>query len=149
MRRHTLLAALCLMTACSQQDSRAQREALEPAPLPIIDMHAHAEYPTMAGDPGAIFFVTGEAAPLTEAAIMRASLEAMERNNIVLALTSGPLEIVGRWQDADRDRILASPEFPVFGPWPEIADLRQRYGKNALQAIGEITAGDPLRSRAP
>ena len=140
MRRLTLLAALCLMTACSQPDSRAQREALEPAPLPIIDMHAHAAPPTFAGEPGAIFFRTGEAAPLTEAAIMRASLEAMERNNIVLALTSGPLEIVGRWQDADPDRILASPQFPVFGPWPEIADLRQRYDKNALQAIGEITA---------
>ena len=107
---------------------------------PIIDMHIHALPPTFAGEPGALHPQTGEPAPLTETAVMQASFEAMKRNNIVLAVTSGPLDIVERWRDAAQDRILAAPKFPVFGPWPDLDDLRRKYERDALHAIGEITA---------
>ena len=103
-------------------------------------MHVHALPATFQGEPGAIHPRIGEAAPLTEAGIMQGSLEAMERNNIVMALTSGPLDIVNRWYQASPDRILVAPKFPVFGPWPDLDALRSAHGQNMLHGIGEITA---------
>lgn len=62
----------------------------------VIDMHVHALPPTFAGEIGAVFPATGEAAPSTAEQIMQSSFDAMQRNNVVLALVSGPLEIVDR-----------------------------------------------------
>lgn len=105
----------------------------------IIDMHAHALPPTFQGEPGAIFPPTGEVAPSTEEAIMQKSFDAMQRNNVVAALLSGPLMIVDRWVEASPIRLLGSPKFPVYGPWPDIEDLRDRYDHGKLHALGEIT----------
>ncbi len=142
MKRLSVLGAVWLLAACGQPESLPQQqvETVQSEPFPIIDMHVHALAPTFAGEPGAVHPRTGESAPLTEAAIMQGSLEAMERNNIVLAIASGPLDIVGRWRDAAPDRILAAPLFPVFGPWPDLDDLRRDYERGALHAIGEISA---------
>ena len=131
MKRLSIVAAAWLLAACAQPESES---------FPIIDMHVHALPPTFAGELGAVHPRTGELAPSTEAAIMQASFEAMERNNIVMAIVSGPLDIVGRWRDAAPNRILVAPMFPVFGPWPDLDDLRQDYERDALHAIGEITA---------
>ena len=104
-------------------------------------MHVHALPANFQGELGALHPRTGESAPTTEAAIMAASFEAMERNNIVIALVSGPLDIVGRWRDAAPNRILAAPMFPVFGPWPDLDDLRRDYERNALQAMFQMVEG--------
>ncbi len=102
-------------------------------------MHVHALPPTFAGEIGAVFPATGEAAPSTAEQIMQLSFDAMQRNNVVLALVSGPLEIVDRWRETAPVRILTSPKFPVFGSWPDVGDLRERFARGELHALGEIT----------
>ncbi len=76
MRGSFGVAVLLCCVVWSETDSSQDRP-------PIIDMHMHALPPTFAGEPGALHPRTGESAPSTETALMQASLEAMERNNIV------------------------------------------------------------------
>ena len=141
MKPLRVLAILCLLTSCAPTESLPQQQkASEPEQFPIIDMHLHALPPTFAGELGALHPRAGLPALTTEAAIMKATLEAMERNNVVLAIASGPLDIVARWRAEAPDRILTAPKFPVFGPWPNLDGLRADHQRGELHAIGEITA---------
>jgi predicted TIM-barrel fold metal-dependent hydrolase len=122
---------------------------------PIIDVHVHA-YPAdwvknvlgpLATDsqklPDPPNPITGKrSGAVTDAQLRTAMLAAMKRYNIVKVVASGPLNIVSQWKDADPERIIGSPLFPIpkLAPYPTIEELRQGYASGRLGALGEVTA---------
>ena len=133
-RRYLIVASLVLsITPCLLGQAPVSEER-----PPIIDMHMHA-YPAEGLFSGANP-VTGEpSAAQTDEAIMQATIEAMDRFNIVKAVVSGPLDLVQRWKSAAPSRILASPHFPHFSPAPDLQLLRRDYLANRLDAMAELT----------
>lgn len=108
---------------------------------PIIDMHLHALPVKDFGPPGAPNPATGKpSAATTNEAVRRESLAALERYNIVRAVTSGQLGLVRQWKAAASDRIIPSPLFPSFpdGTWPDLGELQAAYRAGELQAMGEL-----------
>lgn len=59
-------------------------------------------------------------------ALLAETRAALDRYNIVLAVTSGcPIDLVLRWKEADPDRIVASPYIGGGrGCWPDVDTLR-------------------------
>ncbi len=101
---------------------------------PVIDVHLHTMYLHGLGPNP----VTGAAPPQSVEDHVRATLDAMERNNVVLGIVSGPLGQLGAFRDAGGARVWASP---VFGsPGIDVGELRRLYKTGALKAMGEITA---------
>jgi len=116
---------------------------------PIIDMHMHAYPPDIFGPliPNPVSGVGSR--NLTEADIRRLTLEAMNRHNIVTAVLSGPLDVVGRWLEVAPSRFLGSPHFPFAGSiigrrfttFPVSLDsLRELYTSKRLGAMAEVTS---------
>lgn len=116
-------------TTLSQDDG-----GWRPGSRPIIDMHMHAYPPDIFGPPGPNPISGVGSTELTEAEIRQLTLEEMDRHNIVLAVLSGPLDVVGRWKKEVSNRILASPHFPRFSPFLELDSLRQLYTSRQLEA---------------
>jgi len=158
MKSRRVLALLAMLvasvTGCSQT---GQREA--EARLPIIDMHLHALPANAWGAPGTpvcpgyrenIFLgydprdrLSGERlnscsnpllGALTDEQLKQESLAALERYNIVKAVTSGPL--IEQYRAAPPDRILASP-LMTDATIPASA-LREAYGTGKYQALAEF-----------
>ncbi|HEX8620563.1 MAG TPA: amidohydrolase family protein [Allosphingosinicella sp.] len=75
--------------------------------------------------------------PLTDEALMRESLEAMDRLNIV-GVASGPAERVAAWRKARPDRIIPALSFQLE---PELtpAAVRALHASGALAVFGEVT----------
>jgi uncharacterized protein len=101
---------------------------------PVIDVHLHTMNQRDLGPNP----VTG-AAPLRSVEDhVRATVDAMKRNNIVLGIVGGPLDQLGAFRDVGGTRVWASP---VFGsPSIDLTELRNLYQAGALRAMGEITA---------
>lgn len=126
-----LLILFCLGAAPAAQGPRR---------APIIDVHLHALPADEFGPPGAPNPATGKpSAATTDEAIREASLAALERYNIVRAVTSGQADFARQWKAAAPDRIIASPLFPWKGYWPDVASLRAAYAAGELGAMGELT----------
>jgi predicted TIM-barrel fold metal-dependent hydrolase len=72
--------------------------------------------------------------------VLGLALEAMDRNNVVLAVVSdGPLERVYEWADASPGRFLAGQA--IFNPSAvDATTLRTEYEAGRLQVMGEIAA---------
>ena len=108
---------------------------------PIIDMHLHAFPADFFGKAGLPNPVTGTpSAASTDEALLQASLTALERYNIVKAVTSGPLARVEQWRTAAPDRFIGAPLFPQFAPMPDLGILRTEFLAGRIGALGEITA---------
>ena len=117
---------------------------------PIIDMHVHA-YPAdwvsrilrVSGSdidrlPDPPNPVTGvRSGATTDEALLEATLAAMVRHNIVMAVASGPLDVVHRWREADPGRILGAPLFPIpeLAPFPDLKQLERDYRAGRLQVL--------------
>jgi len=117
-------------------DSQAQA----PTRPPIVDMHLHA-YPIGSHwPPGAPNPATGVPSPNTDEALLSETRAALDRYNIVHAVTSGcPFDLVLRWKEADPDRIVASPYIGGSrGCWPDIESLRESHRAGHLGALGEL-----------
>ena len=101
---------------------------------PIIDVHLHTMYLRGLGrNP-----VTGAAPSQSLEDHVRATVDAMKRNNIVLGIVGGPLEQLGAYREFGGARVWTSP---VFGsPRIDLGTLRRLYQTGALKAMGEITA---------
>lgn len=154
------LALLALATA----------QAVPPTtlPPPIIDMHMHAyemsefgpEPPKLCVDPNnmtveghdpikpldvaALFGNCGKPlpAPANDAELLAKTLEVMKRRNIV-AVTSGPIDLVAKWRSAAPDRVIPAVHFFTSGaaPKPDHADTLRRMVKDKKVAVfAEITA---------
>ncbi len=115
-----------------------------PAPeinQPIIDVHLHAEPVEWFGTPAPEWVPDGLAASKTDDELMRDTLLALERHNVVTALASGPNDFVKRWRAASPDRIVPSlwPEnawLPGTGATPDV--LEAEFRKGNLGAIAEV-----------
>ena len=101
---------------------------------PIIDVHLHTmNLRDLGPNP-----VTGAAPPQSVEDHVRATVDAMKRNNIVLGIVGGPLDQLGAFRDVGGARVWASP---LFGsPSIDLTELRHLYQTGALRAMGEITA---------
>ncbi len=101
---------------------------------PIIDVHLHTMHLRGLGPNP----VTGAAPLQSVEEHVRATVDAMKRNNIVLGIVGGPLDQLGSYRDVGGARVWASP---LFGsPSINLAKLRHLYQTGALRAMGEITA---------
>jgi uncharacterized protein len=154
-----LLVAL-LATAAVAQDPT-------PRPPPIIDVHLHAlpiamfadllsgppvphcvpmtDYPTP--DPGRpwleIFQMENPPcdalwSPATDDEALAATIEIMERRNIVAAVTSGAL--LGVWREAAPDRFIPSLHYEPGPNAPSVDSLRAWFSQGVFTALGEVTA---------
>lgn len=103
---------------------------------PIIDVHLHTMN-TMMLDLGPNP-ITGAAPPKSVEDHVRATVNAMKRNNIVLGIVGGPLDQLGAFRDVGGARVWASPLFA--SPSIDLGELRHLYRIGALKAMGEIGA---------
>jgi predicted TIM-barrel fold metal-dependent hydrolase len=152
IRGGTAVAGMGLLGAISRSVQAQQRP-------PIIDMHMHARMNNTrlpngnalprpcvplpcAGTPAAF---TGEGA------ILRGTLDAMERYNIVLGVVSGTPADVDQWVRAAPGRFL--PSTGIFegiltgSTVRDIAELRREFTSGRFKAMGEI--GTQYRGLAP
>lgn len=119
-------------------------EAQEPAP--VIDVHQHAipadfwnwASPDRASNPDWFDDLPVQAAE-TDQALIEATLEAMDRYNIVQAIFSGPQAWVERWRQAAPGRVLRGSNFA--GPCTEsrIQTLRELHEEDGYEVMGEIS----------
>ena len=111
---------------------------------PIIDMHMHALAVTLGpnGKQEPIYCYPGPSQCVTTAAaseddVLRMTLEAMGRYNIVKGFLSGSLERVARWKSAAPGRFIASPLIWQPGE-PSVEILRRQYAAGHLTGMGEL-----------
>ena len=119
------------------------------SPQPIIDAHMHMYQWNKYGDPPEANLITGHvpAARSDEAAI-DAYLAEMKRHNIVLAIGSGELPTVEKWQKRAPEKFIGGIEFPRHTTpvyqrrqnWPTLPDLRRLLKAGELGILGEVTA---------
>jgi uncharacterized protein len=106
---------------------------------PIIDMHMHsfpAEYMGGLGIPNPATGKPSSAA--TDEDLMRATLKEMRHYNIVLAVASGPPEIVLRWKHEDPDRIVGGVHCDEVTTLPDVEQIRQGFLAGRLGVLGEL-----------
>lgn len=101
---------------------------------PVIDVHLHAFH---LGDQGPNP-ISGAASSKSVEDHVRATLDAMRWNNVVLGIVGAPLDMLGAYRDAGGARVWASPLFA--SPGIDLGDLRRLYRAGALKAMGEIGA---------
>jgi len=131
-----VLSSLFLFTSFAAAQTAA---APEPSRLPIIDVHLHALPAKFFGPPPQPNPVTGQPSTATTTEeILRESLAALERYNIVRAVTSGPLDLVRRWKPSAPDRLLPAPLYSPETPLPSIDELRQMHETGELAVLGEL-----------
>jgi len=104
---------------------------------PVIDMHLHALW----WQPGMVEPLTGLRAPKTEAELQKGTLDALNRYNIVKAVTSGTF--AAHYKAAAPDRVIAGWGVgSVLGePIPtDEATLRALLADKHYEAIAELAA---------
>jgi hypothetical protein len=94
---------VCVLVAGLQAAAGTQPAAREP----IVDVHLHA-LPLGYGGGDAKNPITGHPAPASDEAVMRETFAALERYNIVKAVTSGPLDLVKKYHAANPSRVVPS-----------------------------------------
>lgn len=153
MHRAFVIAILAVWAA-----DPAETSAQQSYDGPIIDMHLHARSmlrKSIDGDPLPRPCTpqpcqSGLAEPKTPQDVLRLTLEAMQRNNIVLGfLSSVSLEDTYQWQEAAPGRFIASP-YLSDPDLIDLNDLRKEYESGRLGGMGElgiqyagIAVGDP------
>lgn len=141
------MKAIPLMAACllaSFADARDRG--------PIIDMHMHAFGFDEYGDPPPPNEITGKIpAARTDKAAMKASLDAMKKLGVVLAVASGPIDKVQRWRSGAEGRIIGGAYTGRRDPLPGISELRELIRNKQIGVLGELglqyrgmTADDPF-----
>ncbi len=114
---------------------------------PIIDMHMHAAGAMLGADgkprPSCIpCYPEPHQAPAVAASeddVLRISLQAMDRFNIVTGFLSGDLEMVSKWKSAAPGRFMGS--LTIWRPGePGLEILRMEYAAGRLTGMGELAA---------
>ena len=147
-----IFAVLALIGAsCSSNNEDPKRTT--PAPVaqtraPIIDMHMHARMTNERGPGGTAAPRPCYPEPCTEhsplenpeGSILRGTLAAMERYNIVLGYLSDQYESVDAWAKEAPGRFLPSAMIPSNwnGDLPDITFLRSAYKSGRFKGMGEI-----------
>jgi predicted TIM-barrel fold metal-dependent hydrolase len=137
MQKLTALVFLLVAVAIPSGPASAQAgvDSLRP---PIIDMHLHA-FVLDEGMPPPVNPVTGQpSAARTSAELRDMSLAALERYNIVKAVTSGPSETVDQWYEAESGRIIVGVHVDEAIPLPGLEELRADIRAGRVQVLGEL-----------
>ncbi len=144
--RRSRLVARCVLGVVAVLGTPFAVQGAEPLPPPIIDMHMHVSGPLPRTDSGGVMprvclphgWCDGAPTQAKDDAQVRAlTLEAMQRNNIVLGFLSGPVDGVREWVDAAPGRFLAGP-FIVNPHAVDLDQLRAAYRAGQLQGMGEL-----------
>lgn len=114
--------------------------------LPKIDMHMHANTVALGPDgiplsrPCMPMPCQGPVAEATtDEEVLQLTLDAMDRNNVVLGfLSQWPLDKVYRWVEAAPGRFIASPIIGDPG-LINLNELRSEYDAGRLSGLGELT----------
>ena len=149
----------CMLLGMSGPASGQQR------PLPVIDVHLHAVSAASQGPPPLAMctplahlrldpaMAWSEAflgmlknpscpdpiwSPRTDDELERRTLDILERRNII-AVTSGPVDLVQQWKRADPERIIAGLTFNVAANPISTDSVRRLYGAGKLAVFGEVT----------
>ena len=110
-------------------------------PQPIIDVHLHAHAADRFGGKGPPNPLTGKpSAAVTDASLLRAVLEAMDRHNIVLGVASSTRSSVERWRTTAPGRFLGGAQIDVGIPFPDLSVLRDDIRAGRVMVLGEIGA---------
>ena len=112
--------------------------SVQPEPLPIIDVHLHAQPLRGAGVKPA-WLPDGLVSPASDDEMLAKTLAVLDRLNVVKAVVSGPFERVSHWKSAARDRFIGSIVFPHAQALDQAA-LRREFGTGTLAAFGEVVA---------
>jgi predicted TIM-barrel fold metal-dependent hydrolase len=137
MQGLTTLILFLLATSVGSRPAIAQT-AVGERRSPIIDMHLHA-FRLTDGSPPQENPATGRPSNARTSVELRdASLAALERYNIVKAVTSGPAETVAQWRTAAPDRVLAGAFVDEANPLPDLAALRADIRAGRIQVLGEL-----------
>jgi hypothetical protein len=139
----TVLLALVAAKPVQAQDSTQDRsEAQNPSQQDrrIIDVHLHA-LPTEAFPPQADALVPYER-PESAEAVMRQTLDQLQRFGVTKAVTSGPPELLARYKQAAPDRIIRSLWVPIGLTGDELDayldSLSVWHDEGRFQVIGEV-----------
>jgi predicted TIM-barrel fold metal-dependent hydrolase len=154
----TIFVGPCLLLSSLSALAQSRNE-------PVIDMHLHASHADSQGPPP-IFVCApysvwpawdpktgGEAygasiikhppcdSPLqsasTDEELMLRTLKIIQSRNVI-AVTSGPPDIIAKWKEAGGDRILPATPFDPKAGKPTVAELRQLVKSNHVVAFAEI-----------
>jgi predicted TIM-barrel fold metal-dependent hydrolase len=138
---------LVLPVALALVPTHAQGQADSAYAGPIIDMHMHvSSYYLELGRDGTPLPFDCHPAPCDgvvtaatdEEDVLRMTIEAMERHNVVLGfLTGDSLERLDNWTAAAPGRFIPSPRIGPPGV-PGLENLRKEYGARRLAGMGEI-----------
>ena len=134
-------------------------------PLPIIDVHLHAEaadaqgppplgmctpLPDMIGDPARPWPVVFLEAfkkpsckdpvwsPTSDAALMNDTLAVMRRRNIY-GVVSGSMEFVRRWRQADPQRVVPAIGFEMGPKSASVDEIARLHESKDIAVFGEVT----------
>ncbi len=156
----SILLPVVLAASCTSGPERT--EAVPEEPLPIIDIHLHAaslgsydslpasvcanptDFPPVF-DPHessrSQFVSCSEPllSPMTDQELMEETLAALERHNIVAAVTSGSLEYVARWREAAPERIIPGVSWSRPKEGISLTDLRELVSGGEIRVLGEIS----------
>lgn len=106
---------------------------------PIIDMHLHAFGWDEYGAPPPANEVTGRRpGARSDDAALRATVEALDRHGVVLAVVSGPAEHVERYRHAAPERFLGGVYVGVRRPLPAEAEVRRMIASGSHAVLGEL-----------
>ena len=130
-----LACALVVLIAAFAAEADAQRR-------PVIDMHLHAYTDLPPGVP-ADWADRPEAraltAPQDAEKHMRATLEEMDRYNVVLAVVSGPEEAIRAWHEAAPGRFIGGAFLGNDGlPEHSVDSLRALVEEGTIGILGEL-----------
>ncbi len=142
--------------------SKTSPTAKKSLPLPIIDMHMHANKANFAGPPPIPYCIHVDEWPVsatgdkwleilmndttckreimsqkTDEDVMNKTFEIMKRRN-VYAVASGRL--IEQWKAAEPDRIIPSLIYRGGGPNPSPDSVRKLFQSGKFQVFGEIMA---------
>ena len=156
----SVLLSLVLVASCAAGPE--ELELSQEETLPIIDVHLHAaslrgyeslpvsvcanptDFPPVF-DPHessrSQFVSCPEPllSPMTDQELMERTLEALERHNIVAAVTSGSLEYVERWKEAAPDRIIPGLTWTRPKERISLTELRELVSGGEIRVLGEVT----------
>ena len=138
--------------------------AAQQRPLPIIDVHLHAEaadaqgppplgmctpIPDMIGDsarPWPVVFLEAFKkpsckdpvwSPMSDAALLNETLDVMRRRNIY-GIVNGSMEFVRRWRQADPERVIPAIQFELGPTRPSVDEIARLHQSKDIALFGEI-----------
>lgn len=113
---------------------------------PVIDVHLHAFIADWTAGNAPLNPATKQpSAASTGNDLLAETLDYMKRYNVVKGIVSGSIPAIEEWVQADPQRFIGSPIFPVgfdaisVEEWPDISLLEEELRQGRIGALGEIT----------